>query len=171
MLGQKAENFFEKINLKIVGAKMGISKQALLQDVMGFVKVIQERFRLGKMDSLLFAYNSFTSAIKQAPILEQLIPLESVVEEEYSHHWDYIYEPNVENVLNEFLKRYIETVIFQGVLENIACEHAARMVAMKNATESAEDIIKEIKLLYNKARQAAITKEISEIVGGASCIL
>jgi len=115
-------------------------------------------------------YNQFVNSMTQKPIIEQLLPREPSEEEEVKHYWDYIYEPDAKNVLDNLLTRYIESLIYQGVVENVACEQAARMVAMKSATDNAGELISDLKLIYNKARQASITQELSEIVAGAAAV-
>jgi F-type H+-transporting ATPase subunit gamma len=114
--------------------------------------------------------NDFVNTMTQTPTVQQLLPLEADAQQQYSHHWDYIYEPDARDLLDGLLARYIESLVYQAVVENGACEQAARMIAMKNATENAGELIDELQLVYNKARQAAITQELSEIVGGAAAI-
>jgi len=122
------------------------------------------------VDKVYLAYNDFINTMVQKPVIMQLLPLPETDDEEVRDIWDYIYEPDAETLLNSVMVRYIESLVFQGVLENLASEHAARMIAMKNATDNASDLIDELNLVYNKARQAAITQEISEIVGGAAAV-
>ena len=125
----------------------------------------------GELDEIRIAYNNFVNTMTQKPTIEQLVPLPPGENaEELKHHWDYIYEPGAKDVLDNLLTRYIESLVYQAVVENAACEQSARMVAMKSATDNAGDLIDELQLIYNKARQAAITQEISEIVGGAAAI-
>ena len=124
----------------------------------------------GRIDSLFLVYNRFVNSMTQSPIIEQLLPREPSADEQVRHYWDYIYEPDARDLLDGLLARYIESLVYQAVVENGACEQAARMIAMKNASENAGELIDELQLVYNKARQAAITQELSEIVGGAAAI-
>jgi F-type H+-transporting ATPase subunit gamma len=129
-----------------------------------------DAFDEGRIDRLYVVSNEFVNTMTQVPTVEQLLPLKAEENTELQHHWDYIYEPEAVEILNELLVRYIESQVYQSVVENIACEQASRMLAMKNATDNAGDIIDELQLVYNKARQAAITQEISEIVSGAAAV-
>jgi F-type H+-transporting ATPase subunit gamma len=124
----------------------------------------------GKIDRLFVVSNEFVTTMTQNPTVSQLLPLEASSEDDMKHHWDYIYEPEAKELLDGLLVRFIESQVYQGVVENIACEQASRMIAMKSATDNAGDLINELQLIYNKARQAAITQEISEIVGGAAAV-
>ena len=126
--------------------------------------------RQGKIDRLYLAHNQFVNTMTQSPLIKQLIPVHGEVDKELETHWDYIYEPDSKPVMDALMIRYIESLVYQGVVENVACEQAARMVAMKAATDNAGSLIDELQLIYNKARQAAITQEISEIVGGAAAV-
>ena len=143
-----------------------------IDDLVGTVKVMLDDYIAGNIDEIRIAYNQFVNTMTQKPTVVQLVPLaESEADsEQLSHHWDYIYEPDAKDVLDGLLTRYIEALVYQAVVENAACEQSARMVAMKSATENAGSIIDELQLIYNKARQAAITQEISEIVGGAAAV-
>ncbi|MEC8485375.1 MAG: F0F1 ATP synthase subunit gamma, partial [Pseudomonadota bacterium] len=136
----------------------------------GSVKVMLDAFDEGRIDRLVMVSNEFVNTMTQKPNVEQLLPLQAEENAELKHHWDYLYEPDAVEILNDLLVRYIESQVYQAVVENIACEQAARMLAMKNATDNAGNIIDELQLVYNKARQAAITQEISEIVGGAAAV-
>ena len=124
----------------------------------------------GKIDTLFIVHNDFVNTMTQNPTLQQLLPLRAEEAEQYSHHWDYIYEPDARQLIEGLVTRYIESQVYQAVIENGACEQAAKMIAMKNATENAEKLIDELQLIYNNARQAAITQEIAEIVGGAAAV-
>ena len=141
-----------------------------VKDLIGTTKVMLDFYRETKVDQLLLAHNLFVNTMTQKGIVSQLLPLVTVDKEELQERWDYIYEPDSITILDGILMRYIEAQIFQGAVENVACEMAARMVAMKAATDNAGDLIDELQLIYNKARQAAITKELSEIVGGAAAV-
>ena len=135
------------------------------------LKVMLDDYREGKIDALYVAYNEFVNTMTQRPKLEQLLPIKSdELTPELAGHWDYLYEPDAKEVLDDLLVRYVESLVFQGLVENNACEQAARMVAMKSASDNAGKLINELQLIYNKARQAAITQEISEIVGGAAAV-
>ena len=129
-----------------------------------------DAFDEGRIDRLFLVHNEFVNTMTQEPRVHQLLPVEKQEEDELKHHWDYIYEPDAKEILDVLLVRYIESQVYQGVVDNIACEQASRMVAMKAATDNAGDIIDELQLIYNKARQAAITQEISEIIGGAAAV-
>ena len=130
----------------------------------------QLEYRERQCDRVYLVYNEFVNTMVQKPVIEQLLPLPPTDDTQVPEIWDYLYEPDAESLLNSVMTRYIETLVYQGVLENLACEHAARMIAMKNATDNASDLIAELDLVYNKARQASITQEISEIVGGAAAV-
>jgi len=129
-----------------------------------------DAYEAGTIDQLYLVSNEFVNTMTQTPLIEQLLPLKPAENEELSHHWDYLYEPDAKELLDELLVRYIESQVYQGVVENKACEQAARMIAMKSATDNAGELVKELQLLYNKARQAAITQELSEIVSGAAAV-
>jgi F-type H+-transporting ATPase subunit gamma len=156
------------VNLKASIPSLGDNPE--LTKLIGIVKVMLDAFNDEKIDRLYLVFNDFVNSIVQKPTVQQLLPLEPAKDEEIKTNFDYIYEPDPEEVLDFVLGRYIESLVYQGVLENLASEHASRMVAMKSATDNASDLIKELQLIYNKARQAAITQEISEIVGGAAAV-
>lgn len=169
-VGKKAEGFFSKIKgCSIIASKIGLGDYPQISDFLGVIKVMLDQYDLGKIDSLYLAYNKFVNTMVQKPIVEKLIPIEDDNSSD-KKYWDYIYEPDAQQLLDSLLKRYIESLVYQGIVENIACEQAARMVAMKNATSNAGDIIDKCKLMYNKARQASITQELSEIVAGADAV-
>ncbi|WP_031434239.1 F0F1 ATP synthase subunit gamma [Methylomarinum vadi] len=170
-IGNKGASFFSGINANIVGQITKLSDTPHVNDVIGVIKLMLDAFYEGRIDELHVAYNEFVNTMTQRPGIEQLLPvLENELEEDLSGHWDYLYEPDAKDVLDNLLSRYIESIVYQGVVENNACEQAARMVAMKSASDNAGNIIDELQLVYNKARQAAITQEISEIVGGAAAV-
>ena len=129
-----------------------------------------DRYDSGEIDQIMIAYNRFANTMTQVPTVKQIVPMEITDEESMDHHWDYIYEPDAETALSALLVRYIEALVYQGIVENIACEQSSRMIAMHSATDNAGDMIDELELIYNKARQAAITQEISEIVAGAAAV-
>ena len=169
-LGSKAAGFFQRFGGDLLAKKAGLGDAPSIQDVIGPVKVMLDAFAEGKIDRLFVVYNKFVNTMKQEPTIEQLLPLPKAEEEVSAHAWDYLYEPNPEAILETLLIRFIESQVYQGVVENAASEQAARMVAMKSATDNAGDLMDELQLVYNKARQAAITQEISEIVGGSAAV-
>ena len=153
-----------------MATKTGLGDQPSIEDLIGAVKVMLDAFESGKIDRLYLMYNDFVNTMTQTPTSIQLLPLEASKDEAYQHHWDYIYEPEAKEILDYLLVRFVESQVYQGVVENNACEQAARMVAMKSATDNAGNLINDLQLVYNKARQAAITQEISEICGGAAAV-
>lgn len=170
VVGNKAASFFASVGGNVVSAVKDLGDEPNIQDLIGGVKVMLESFDQGRIDKLFVVSNQFINTMTQQPKVEQLLPLEPSDDNQLSHHWDYIYEPDAQEILDGLLVRYVESQVYQGVVENKACEQAARMLAMKNATENAGELIDELQLLYNKARQAAITQELSEIVGGAAAV-
>jgi F-type H+-transporting ATPase subunit gamma len=169
-LGSKAVSFFSRFGGKVLAAESGLGDKPSLSEVIGSVKVVVDAYEEGKIDKLYLVNNRFVNTMTQEPVISQVLPLPPDEESKRPYTWDYIYEPNAEEILDALLTRYIETVVYQGVVENIASEQAARMVAMKAATDNAGDLIDDLQLIYNKARQAAITQEISEIVSGAAAV-
>jgi F-type H+-transporting ATPase subunit gamma len=169
-LGRKASGFFRRIKVDIAAHASGLGEKPQIEDLIGLIKVMLDAYREARIDRVYIAYNDFINTMSQQPTITQLLPLPETEDEAVRDIWDYLYEPDAETLLDLVLVRYIEALVYQAVLENIASEHAARMVAMKNATENAGELIDELKLAYNKARQAAITQEISEIVGGAAAV-
>lgn len=169
-VGQKAISFFKSYGGNVVAAVGHLGDRPSAHELIGSVKVMLDAYDQGKIDRLFVVYNEFVNTMTQSPSITQLLPLQASEEDSLQHHWDYIYEPEAKDLLDGLLTRYIESQVYQGVVENIACEQAARMVAMKSATDNAGDIINELQLIYNKARQAAITQEISEIVSGAAAV-
>ncbi|GGN19241.1 MULTISPECIES: F0F1 ATP synthase subunit gamma [Marinomonas] len=169
-VGSKAVSFFRNYGGNVTAAITGLGDAPKVDDLVGSVKVMLDAFDEGRIDRLYVVSNEFINTMTQKPMVEQLLPLQAEENTELQHHWDYIYEPDAVEILDELLVRYIESQVYQSVVENIACEQAARMLAMKNATDNAGDIIDELQLVYNKARQAAITQEISEIVSGAAAV-
>lgn len=170
LVGQKGVSFFKAVGGKVVAATTKLGDAPEIKDLIGAVKVMLDAYDDGKIDRLYLASNKFVNTMTQLPTVAQLLPLEADDDKALKHHWDYIYEPDAKDLMNDLLVRYIESQVYQAVVENTACEMAARMLAMKNATDNAGNLIKELNLLYNKARQAAITQEISEIVGGAAAV-
>ncbi|MCU4394313.1 F0F1 ATP synthase subunit gamma [Acinetobacter parvus] len=173
LIGQKAVSFFKSYGGKVLGATTQLGDTPSLEQLTGSVQVMLDAFDKGELDRIYLVSNGFVNAMTQQPKVEQLVPLAPAEEGEdlnRTYGWDYIYEPEAEVLLNGLLVRYIESMVYQGVIENVACEQSARMVAMKAATDNAGQLIKDLQLIYNKLRQAAITQEISEIVGGAAAV-
>lgn len=170
LIGQKAESFFRRLGGNVLGSKTHLGDHPHITDLIGIVKVMLDAFDDKRLDALYLCYNRFINSMTQQPTTLQLLPLQQIATEEKVGYWDYIYEPDAKELLNVLLVRYIETQVYQAVVENIACEQAARMVAMKNATENAGELISELQLMYNKARQASITREIAEITAGAEAL-
>jgi F-type H+-transporting ATPase subunit gamma len=169
-LGKKASAFFKNIKVEIAAHASNLGEKPQIEDLIGSIKVMLDAYREENIDLVYIVYNDFINTMSQQPVLEQLLPLPDTEDEEVRDIWDYIYEPDAEVLLDTVLVRYIEADVYHAVLENLASEHAARMIAMKNATDNAGELIDELTLAYNKARQAAITQEISEIVGGAAAV-
>jgi len=169
-IGGKASAFFGSRGGRLVATVRDLGDAPTAQALVGSVKVMLDSYEAQRIDRLFLVGNKFLNTMTQQPTVEQLLPLEAVADDKIKHHWDYLYEPDAKDLLDGLLARYIESQVYQSVVENKACEQAARMVAMKNATENAGTLIDELELLYNKARQAAITQELSEIVGGAAAV-
>ncbi len=169
-LGKKATAFFKRVNVDILGSVTGLGEQPQIEALIGAVRIMLEAYRDNEIQRLYIVSNEFINTMTQNPVIEQMLPLPPDDDTQLGDIWDYIYEPDAQTLLDEVSVRYIEGMIYQAVLENLASEHAARMLAMKNATDNAGDLIDELKLVYNKARQASITQEISEIVGGAAAV-
>ena len=169
-LGKKASAFFKNLKVEIAAHASDLGEKPQIEDLIGSVKVMLDAYREGTLDRLYIVYNDFINTMTHKPTLEQLLPLPETDDQEIRDIWDYIYEPDAESLLDAVLVRYIESLVYQSVLENLASEHAARMIAMKNATDNAGELIDDLTLVFNKARQAAITQEISEIVSGAAAV-
>ena len=170
-IGSKASGFFSNLGANISGQALKLGDTPHLQDIIGVIKIMLDAYAEGKIDELHVIYNEFINTMTQQPTVQQLIPVRQAEQiEEFPEHWDYIYEPDAKEVLDNLMIRYIESIVYQGLVENNACEQAARMVAMKSASDNAGKLIDELQLVYNKARQAAITQEISEIVAGAAAV-
>jgi F-type H+-transporting ATPase subunit gamma len=170
-IGGKASGFFGTLKTNLVGQVTKLGDSPHLSDIVGIIKIMLDAYLQGQIDELYVVSNEFVNTMTQRPSVERLLPVVAgEIEEPLSGHWDYIYEPDAKEVLDHLLTRYIESIVYQGLVENNACEQAARMVAMKSASDNAGNLIKELQLIYNKARQAAITQEISEIVGGAAAV-
>jgi F-type H+-transporting ATPase subunit gamma len=174
-IGSKGFQFLNRIKAKLISHATHLGDKPLLEDLIGTIKVQLDAFENGEVDEVYIAFNRFINTMKQEPIIEKILPLspaslEQAAQEKSAYGWDYIYEPDAQTVLDDLLKKYIEAVIYQSVAENMASEQSARMVAMKAASDNAKNLIAELQLDYNKTRQAAITKELSEIVGGAAAV-
>lgn len=169
-IGQKASVFFRRIKVNMLASVSHLGDQPKLEQLIGVIKVVLDGYTEGNIDRVFICYNDFVNTMTQRATFDQLLPLPPTDAPVSRHDWDYIYEPDAETVLDHILTRYIESLVYQAVLENVASEHAARMVAMKSASDNANKLIDNLQLVYNKARQAAITQEISEIVGGAAAV-
>ena len=170
VIGNKGIGFFSRIGGRVVGQVSALGDAPQLEQLIGTIKIMLDAFDAGRVDQVFLVYNQFVNRMTQKPTFEQLLPLLPEDSTDLKHHWDYIYEPEAREVMDQLLSRYVESLVYQGVVENIACEQAARMVAMKSASDNAGKLIGELQLIYNKARQAAITQELSEIVGGAAAV-
>tara|TARA_A100001037_G_scaffold283906_1_gene289807 strand:+ start:1036 stop:1899 length:864 start_codon:yes stop_codon:yes gene_type:complete len=171
LFGKKATDVFSRLkNAEVLGSASKLGDIPTAEDVIGSAQIAISDFEEGNIGNVYLYGNEFINTMSQKPFEKKLLPISSIETEEKGVVWDYIYEPGSKEILDKLLKRYIETQIYQAVIENNACEQAAKMIAMKNASENAEEIIKELQLLYNNARQASITQELSEIVGGAAAI-
>ena len=170
IIGNKAVAYFRRLGANIIAQTTHIGDAPGLDTLIGAIKVMLDAYLAEDLDEVHLVSNQFVNSMTQRSTVEQLIPVQSLGAEELKRHWDYIYEPDAREVLDQLLRRYVESLIYQAVVENIACEQAARMVAMKSASDNAGTLIEELQLIYNKARQAAITQEISEIVGGAAAV-
>ena len=172
IVGSKATAFFNNSGAKVAAQVSGLGDRPSLEDLIGSVSVMLKKYDEGELDRLFVVFNRFENTMVQEPTIDQLLPLPKSDSEEMKrgHSWDYIYEPEPKPLLDALLVRYVESQVYQGVVENLACEQAARMIAMKSATDNAGDIIDDLELVYNKARQSAITQELSEIVSGAAAV-
>ena len=170
VVGSKATSFFNNMGAKVVSQISGLGDNPSLTDLVGSVKVMLNAYDNGEIDRLFIVYNKFVNTMTQKPTIDQLLPLPKSDDDAIKHRWDYIYEPDAQALLEQLLVRYTESQVYQGVVENLACEQAARMVAMKAATDNAGDLIDDLQLVYNKARQASITQELGEICAGAAAV-
>jgi F-type H+-transporting ATPase subunit gamma len=171
LIGKKATAFFKRVGGRVVSQKEALGDQPTIAELIGPVKVMLDAYSKGKIDALFLVFNDFVNTMTQVPTIEQLLPIRAEEDDlQRTHSWDYLYEPEGKEILDVLLGRYIEAQVYQGIVENIASEMAARMVAMKSATDNAGDIISDLQLIYNKARQASITQELSEIVAGAAAV-
>ena len=170
VIGNKGLGFFRRFGANILSQATHLGDAPQLEELIGTIKVMLDAYLEGKIDRLYLCGNVFINTMTQKPRVEQLLPIASQEFEQLSHYWDYIYEPDSREVVDDFMNHYIESLIYAGVAENVACEQAARMVAMKAATDNAGKLVDDLQLIYNKARQAAITQELSEIVSGAAAV-
>ena len=170
LVGRKAAQFFRRLKVDVSAATQDLGEYPRLEDLIGPIKVVLDGYREGEIDQVFLCYNRFVNTMTQNAVAEQLLPLPPTEDEPMLQYWDYLYEPDAEQLLDDVLRRYIESLVYQAALENVASEQAARMVAMKSASDNASDLIDDLQLAYNKARQAAITQEISEIVSGAAAV-
>jgi len=170
LMGSKGAAFFRRLSLPILASVSGLGDKPHVNDLIGAVKVMLDAYRDGKIDRLFLVNAQFVNTMTQTPVALQLLPARPQASEALPEHWDYIYEPGAHELLDGLLMRYVESQIYQGAVESVACEMAARMVAMKAASDNAGSLIGDLQLIYNKARQAAITKELAEIVGGAAAV-
>jgi F-type H+-transporting ATPase subunit gamma len=169
-VGQKAATFFRRLKVNMLASVTHLGEQPHVEQLIVVIKVMLDGFEAGNIDRVFLCYNDFINTMAQRPVQDQLLPLPADEALDSKHSWDYLYEPDAKTVLNHVVTRYVESLVYQAVLENLASEHAARMVAMKSASDNANKLIETLQLIYNKARQAAITQEISEIVGGAAAV-
>ena len=170
LIGNKAGPFFRSIGAEIKAVMGNVGEQPALAELIGGIKVMIDAYENGEIDRLFLASNEFVNTMTQQPRVSQLLPLDPEDSEEFQHRWDYIYEPDAKQLIEGLVTRYLESQVYQSVVENGACEQAAKMIAMKSATENAEELIDDLQRVYNKARQASITQEIAEIVGGAAAV-
>jgi F-type H+-transporting ATPase subunit gamma len=170
LIGNKSIGFFRRLGLPILGSVGGLGDKPHIKDLLGTVKLMLDAYRDGKIDRVFLINSQFVNTMTQKPTVMQLLPVETLDAGELQTHWDYIYEPGAAEIIDGVLMRYIESQVYRGAVESVACEMAARMVAMKAASDNAGKLIGDLQLVYNKARQAAITKELAEIVGGAAAV-
>ena len=170
LIGSKGTAFFRRLGIPILASVSGMGDKPHVADLIGTVKVMLDAYREGKIDRLYLVHAQFVNTMTQKPNIEQLLPVEASPSSQLQEHWDYLYEPSAAEILDGLLMRYVESQVYRGAVENVASEMAARMVAMKAATDNAGKLIGDLQLVYNKARQAAITKELAEIVGGAAAV-
>ncbi|MEM6708533.1 MAG: F0F1 ATP synthase subunit gamma [Pseudomonadota bacterium] len=170
LIGNKASAFFRSVGGNVVSSINNVGEIPQLSELIGGIKVMLDAYEDGTIDRLYIASNEFVNTMTQKPVIRQLLPLDAEDNDAYRHMWDYIYEPEAKPLIEGLMTRFMESQVYQAVVENAACEQAAKMIAMKNATENAEKLIDELTLIYNNARQAAITQEIAEIVGGAAAV-
>lgn len=170
LIGNKGAQFFRSYGGNVVAVSTHLGERPAMNDLIGAIKVMLDAFEAGKVDKVFMVGNVFVNTMTQKPVINQLLPLAPSDDESLKHRWDYIYEPEARDLVGGLIERYIESQVYQAVVENVACEQAAKMIAMKAATDNAGDLIEELHLIMNNARQAAITQELSEIIGGAAAV-
>ena len=170
IIGNKAVAFFKRVGGKVLGTATHLGDKPKLEQMLGVIKLLSDAYRDGQVDRVYLVSNQFVNTMTQKPLVRQILPVEPVKSDKLLKNWDYLYEPSSQELLDTVLQRYVESQVYQAVIENSACEQSARMVAMKSASDNAGKIISKLQLSYNKARQASITKELSEIVGGAAAV-
>ena len=170
LIGNKGVQFFRAYGGRVLAASQHLSETPAVEDLIGSIKVMLDAFEAGQVDKIFIANNVFVNTMVQQPTVSQLVPLDPMDDETLQSRWDYLYEPEAQELIDGLITRYLESQVYQAVVENVACEQAAKMVAMKSATENAGELIDELELIMNNARQAAITQEISEIVSGAAAV-
>jgi F-type H+-transporting ATPase subunit gamma len=170
LIGNKGAQFFRSYGGNVVAASNHVSENPSMVDLIGSIKVMLEAYDTGKVDKIILANNVFKNTMTQVPTLHQLVPLAALEDKSMAHRWDYIYEPDARELIDGLITRFLESQVYQAVVENVACEQAAKMIAMKSATDNAGDMVDELQLIMNNARQAAITQELSEIVSGAAAV-
>lgn len=170
VIGNKGVSFFKRVGGKVIAQASQLGDKPQMEALLGTIKVLSDAYRDGQVDRVYLVSNEFVNTMTQRPLVRQLLPVEPVKNGDLLSHWDYIYEPEASELLDTVLQRYVESQVYQATIENVACEMSARMVAMKSASDNAGKIINQLQLVYNKARQANITKELSEIVGGAAAV-
>lgn len=170
LIGNKAAQFFRSFGGNVVAATSNLGETPAMNDLIGSIQVMLRAFEDGTVDKVFIVHNVFVNTMTQRARINQLVPLDSAEDEELKHHWDYIYEPDAAELMEGLITRFIESQVYQAVVENVACEQAAKMIAMKSATESAGEMVDDLQLIMNTARQSAITQELSEIIGGAAAV-
>lgn len=169
-IGSKGQGFLNRLGAHIISEVTHLGDEPRIEELIGTIKIMLDEYTEGRLDRLNIVYNNFVNTMTQQPVVEQLLPLVGEEEGELKHHWDYIYEPDSKEIIDDLMTRYVESQVYRAVVENLASEQSSRMVAMRSASDNAGNMIDELQLKYNKARQAAITQEISEIVGGAAAV-
>ena len=174
VIGNKAASFFQRIGGEVISQSTHLGDKPQIEDLLGMIKSTIDKFLSKDVDEVYIAYNKFVNTVSQIPTIDKILPISPDAadesQKEYTHYWDYLYEPDAQEVLESLFTRYIESLTYRAVVENIACEQASRMVAMKSSSDNAADLIGELQIIYNKNRQAAITQEISEIISGAAAL-
>jgi F-type H+-transporting ATPase subunit gamma len=170
LIGNKGVQFFKSYGGNVVAASSHVSETPAITDLIGSIRVMLDAFEEGRVDKIYLANNVFVNTMTQTPTINQLVPLAPIEDDSLNSRWDYIYEPDARELIEGLIQRFLESQVYQAVVENVACEQAAKMIAMKSATDNAGDLIDELELIMNNARQAAITQELSEIVGGAAAV-